>query len=54
MFDVDKIEYDYSKSITPTSQWKKLTLRPLKDIQWPIDFEKCLKLKGHLDDVWCW
>ena len=35
----------------PPPNEKKLTLRPQKAFKQPIEFEKCLKLKGHLGDV---
>ena len=34
----DNIKLNYSKSISPTSQLKKLGLRATKDLYWPIDF----------------
>ena len=51
MSDVDKMEENYSKSIPPISQQKKLGIRATKDLQQPIEFGKCLKLKEHPDDV---
>jgi len=48
LIELNKIKVKVS---LPPPNEKKWTLRPQKDFKQPIEFEKCLKLKGHLDDV---